>query len=110
MMLGASSSSSSVGITEPEEARRRGVNAYNTDLEMQRQTVPSLSPDTRPLEGDPGDSHPVFSPAFSYMIEYHSSVYKDFPGRGSHSSAEINESGAELGEKNAKQFSSSNRN
>ena len=108
MMLGASSSSS-VGITEPEETRRR-VNVYNTDLEMQRQTLPSLSPNTCPLEGDPGDSHPVFSPAFSYMIEYHSSVYKDFPGRGSHSSAEINESGVELAEKNAKQFSSSNRN
>ena len=45
------------------------MNVYNTDLEMQRQTLPSLSPNTYPLEGDPGDSQPVFSPAISNMIE-----------------------------------------
>ena len=75
----------SVGITEPEESRRRGVNVYNTYLEMHHQTLPSLSPNTCTLYVH------VF-----YMIKYDSSIYKDFPGRGRHSSSEINESGAEL--------------
>ena len=100
MMLGASS----VGVTEPEETRRRGVNVYNMYLEMHHQTLPSLSPNTCPLEGAPEDSHPIVLAAVSYMIEYDSSIYKDFPGRGRHSSSEINESGAELVEEQGRRL------
>ena len=41
------------------------------------------------------------------MIEYHSIIYKEFPGRGRHSGSEINECGAKLAEENAKTLTSS---